>query len=97
VTENQQPPRPGAWPVPEPVDLDALTPDASAKQAEHEHGTQYARYWADRAWTQLVLDNIRLDLHRQPSTTTIRAAEHRWKNAITQLADELINTRRNER
>lgn len=97
MTENQQPPHPGTWPTEHPVDLDALDQALTERQAEQDHGDQYARYWADRAWTQLVLDNIRLDLHRQPSTTTIRAAEHRWKNAITQLADELINTRRNER
>ncbi|MCM8552649.1 hypothetical protein [Streptomyces sp. STCH 565 A] len=93
MTENQHPQRPGAWPVREPVDLDTLTP----AQAEHEHGEQYARYQADRAWNQLVLDNIRLDLERQPSPATVRAAATRWKTAITQLADELTTTRRNER
>lgn len=97
MTENQQPSRPGAWPIPDPVDLDAIAPATAERQAEQEHGEQYARLQADRAWTQLVLDNIRLDLERHPSTATIRAAEHRWKNAITQLADELINTRRTER
>lgn len=96
MTENQPPLRPGTWPIENPVNLDALDHTAD-QQAEHEHGEQHARYWADRAWNELVLDNIRLDLNRQPSPATIRAAATRWKNAITQLADELINTRRNER
>jgi hypothetical protein len=96
VTENQHPQRPGTWPVREPVDLDTLTPAPTA-QAEREHGEQYARYQADRAWNELVLDNIRLDLERQPSPATVQAAATRWKNAITQLADELTTTRRNER
>lgn len=97
MTENQQPPRPGKWPADDPVDLDAITQAAAEQQAEQEHGEQYAQYWGDRAWNELVLENIRLHLERQPSTTAIRNAERRWKDAITHLADELINTRRTER
>lgn len=94
MTENQHP-RPGAWPT-EPVDIDALNPATAERKAEQEHGAQYARLQAEHAWNQLVLDNIRLHLNQQPSPAAIRAAATTWKNAITQLADELI-TRRNER
>lgn len=98
MTENQHPPKPsGDWPVTHPVDLDATDQATTDEQAEQERGMQYARYWGDRAWNELVLDNIRLDLERHPNPATIRAAADRWKNAITNLADELINTRRNER
>lgn len=96
MTENPPPKPSGDWPVAHPVDLDAIGQDTDG-QAEQEHGEQYARYWGDRAWNELVLDNIRIDLERQPSAATIHAAATRWKNAITNLADELINTRRNER
>lgn len=97
MTENQQPPPSGDWPVEHPVDLDAIERAIADDQAEQEYGERYARTQGDHAWNELVLDNIRLDLERQPNTATIRAAEARWKNAITNLADELINTRRNER
>lgn len=92
MTENQQP-RPGTWPT-EPVDLDA---DTAERQAEQEHGAQYTRLQAERAWNQLVLDNIRIHLDRQPSPAAVQAAATHWKTAITQLADELITTRRNAR
>jgi len=98
VTENQQPPRrPGEWPADTHVDLDVIEQAITEQQAEQEHGEQYARRQGERAWNELVLDNIRIDLERQPSPATIRAAANRWKNAITHLADELINTRRTER
>jgi hypothetical protein len=98
VTENQQPPhRPGEWPAPEHVELDAIEQAIADDQAEQEHGEQYARSRGDHAWNELVLDNIRLDLNRHPDPATIQAAATRWKNAITNLAEELINTRRNER
>lgn len=96
MTENPPPKPIGDWPVTHPVDLDAIGQDTDG-QPDQEHGEQYTRYWGDRAWNELVLDNIRIDLERHPSPATVRAAATRWKDAITNLADELINTRRNER
>ncbi|MFB8772137.1 hypothetical protein [Streptomyces broussonetiae] len=88
MTENPpQHRRPGEWPVP-PVDLDANQTD---------HDQLYVQQAQERALHEMVLGSIRHDLLKQPSDSTIRAAARRWKNAITQLADELINTRRNER
>ncbi|MFE7972971.1 hypothetical protein [Streptomyces shenzhenensis] len=89
MTENPQPPRPpGAWPI-EPVNLDALEPA--------DQGEQYARRQQERALHELVLDSIRHDLQQQPGPASIRAATRRWITAVTQLADELINTRRTDR
>lgn len=87
MTDNPQHRRPGEWPT-QPV-----TPDAD--QASHDE--LYVKRAQERALHEMVLGSIRHDLTHQPTPTAIRAAAVRWKNAITQLADELINTRRNER
>lgn len=88
MTENpQQPRRPGEWPV-QPVDTDAT---------ETDHDELYVKRAQERALHEMVLGSIRHDLTQQPTDKAIRAAERRWKNAITNLADELTNTRRNER
>ncbi|WP_405960769.1 hypothetical protein OG235_27785 [Streptomyces sp. NBC_00024] len=88
MTENPEQHRhPGEWPT-QPVDLDA---------AETDHDELYVKRAQERALREMVLGSIRHDLDQQPSPTAIRAAATRWKNAITDLADELINTRRNER
>jgi hypothetical protein len=84
VTENpEQHRRPGEWPV---------QPDT----AETDRDQLYVKRAQERALHEMVLGSIRHHLEQQPSTTAIRAAERGWKNAITTLADELINTRRNE-
>lgn len=88
MTENPQP-HTGRWPVPEPVDLDAI------EQADQ--GELYVQRAAERALHEMVLGSIRHHLDQQPSTSAIRAAATRWKTEITNLADELINTRRTER
>jgi len=89
VTDNpEQHRRPGEWPAIQPVDTD-----------EHDyadHDQLYVQRAQERALWEMVLGSIRHHLDQQP-TTAIRAAERRWKNAITNLADELINTRRTER
>jgi hypothetical protein len=88
VTENpEQHRRPGEWPI-RPVDTDAT---------ETDHDELYVKHAQERALHEMVLGSIRHDLDQQPNTSAIRAAATRWKNAITNLADELINTRRNER
>lgn len=79
--------RPGEWPV-RPVDFDA--PDT-------DHDQLYVKRAQERALHEMVLGSIRHDLDQQPSPAAIRAAATSWKNAITHLADELINTRRTER
>lgn len=88
MTENpEQHRRPGEWPT-QPVNPDA---------AEMDHDELYVKRAQERALREMVLGSIRHDLDQQPSTTALRAAATRWKNAITDVADELINTRRNER
>jgi hypothetical protein len=90
VTENpQQSRQPGEWPVPQPVELD--------EHAYADHDELYVQRAQEHALREMVLGSIRHHLDQQPSTGAIRAAERRWKNAITNLADELINTRRTER
>lgn len=96
MTENPRPQRPGEWPG-DRVDLAAAEQAIAEDQAEQEHGEQYMRLAQEHARHELVLDSIRFDLQQQPNAACLRAAERRWKNAITNLADELINTRRNER
>ncbi|NJP70400.1 hypothetical protein [Streptomyces sp. C1-2] len=87
MTENPtQPRRPGEWPAPR-VNLDAPA----------DHDELYVQRAQERALHEMVLGSIRHDLTQQPSPATIRAAATRWKNAITHIADDLINTRRNER
>jgi hypothetical protein len=88
VTENpEQHRRPGEWPV-QPV-------DTGADQTEHDQ--LYVQRAQEHALREMVLGSIRHDLTQQPTPGAIRAAARTWKNAITNLADELINTRRNER
>lgn len=88
MTENpEQHRRPGEWPT-LPV-----TPDA----ADTDHDELYVKRAQERALREMVLGSIRHDLDQQPSPTAIQTAAARWKNAITNLAGELINTRRNER
>ncbi|MFR9796586.1 hypothetical protein ACL02U_11880 [Streptomyces sp. MS06] len=83
MTDNpEQQRRPGEWPV---------------KQDDTDHDQLYAQRAQERALWEMVLGSIRHHLNQQPSATAIRATERHWKNAITNVADELINTRRNER
>lgn len=88
MTENpEQQRRPGEWPV-QPVHTD---------EQETDHDELYVKRAQERALREMVLGSIRHNLNQQPTPGAIRAAARTWKNAITQLADELINTRRNER
>lgn len=88
MAENTEQHRhPGEWPT-QPVDNDT---------AEQDHDELYVKHAQERALHEMVLGSIRHDLNQQPNPSAIRSAATRWKNAITNLADELINTRRNER
>ncbi|MDX3759302.1 hypothetical protein ACFXC8_00250 [Streptomyces sp. NPDC059441] len=88
MTENpEQHRRPGEWPI-QPVDHDEPAKD---------HDELYVERAQEHALREMVLGSIRHHLSQQPSTGAIRAAERRWKSDITNLADELINTRRTER
>jgi hypothetical protein len=90
VTENpQQSRQPGEWPVPQPVELD--------EHAYADHDELYVQRATEKALHEMVLGSIRHHLAQQPSPAATRTAAARWKNAITNLADELINTRRTER
>lgn len=68
--------------------------DTEQPRRPGEWPEQYVRMAAERARWELTLGSIRAQLEEQPSPGTIRAAETRWKNAITNIANELINTRR---
>jgi len=81
VTEH----RPGRWPVDEPVDLDALTPDDSE---------MYVQRQQERALHEIVLDSIRHDLEQQPSPVTVITAARNWCNRITTAADEIAQAKR---
>jgi hypothetical protein len=90
VTENQQPRRPGEHPVAEPVDLDAVRQAHAERQAEQEHGEEYARLQAAIAWTELVLDNIRLDLAKQPNATCARNRARWWIRGVLAQLDAVL-------
>lgn len=62
-----------------------------------DHDELYMQRAQERALWEMVLGSIRHHLDQQATATAVRAAERRWKDAITNLADELINTRRTER
>jgi hypothetical protein len=88
VIENpEQHRRTGEWPI-EPVTFD---------EQPMGHDELYVQRAQERALREMVLGSIRHDLNQQPTPIAIRASALSWKNAITNLADELINTRRNER
>lgn len=88
MTENpEQHRRPGEWPV-QPVHHD---------EHQTDHDELYVKRAQQKALREMVLGSIRHDLGQQPSPAAIRTAARDWKNAITNLADELINTRRTER
>ncbi len=90
MSENpEQPRQPGAWPAPEPVDLD--------EHGYADHDELYVRHAQERALHEMVLDSIRHDLTQQPSPASVRAAARRWCICITNIADELTTTRRNDR
>lgn len=82
--------RPGQWPVPQPVDLDAI---------EHQHaddqGELYMRRAAEKALHEMVLDSIRHDLDQQPSGPCVQATARIWCQRITAAADEIARTKRN--
>lgn len=91
MSENQHPPRrPGEYPVSEPVDLDALVRAIAEQQAEQEHGEQYADYQAALAWNQLVLDNIRIDLERQPSAACKHSRARWWITGVINQLDAVL-------
>lgn len=90
MTENQQPRRPGQHPVTEPVDLDAIERAHADRQAEQEHGKEYAHLRAAVAWNELVLDNIRIDLERQPSAGSKRARARWWIRGVLAQLDTAL-------
>lgn len=91
MTENQQPRRrPGEHPVTHPVDLDAIERAHAERQAEQEHGEQYAQLQAAAAWNELVLDNIRIDLDRQPSAKCKRTRARWWIRGVLAQLDTAL-------
>lgn len=81
--------RPGQWPEEEPVDLDAVekgTPDR--RTPAEEQGERHLALAHDQARFHLTLGSVRADLEEQPSEACLRAAQRRWQNAISQIADE---------
>lgn len=91
MTENQQPEhRPGEWPTTEPVTPDAHRNALTDEQAEHEHGEQYARLQAAIAWNELVLNNIRIDLAKQPNNTCARHRARWWIRGVLAQLDAVL-------
>lgn len=91
MTENPQPPhRPGEYPVSDPVDLDAIVHAHAERQAEQESGDEYARRRAAVAWNELVLDNIRIDLERQPSEACKRTRARWWIRGVLAQLDTVL-------
>lgn len=93
--------RPGQWPVDEPTDLDAIeqggetAPTLPAEKGQQivltpveEQGEQHQALVHDQARFHVTLGSVRADLEEQPSEACIRAAQRRWQNAISQIADE---------
>lgn len=86
MTENPQPPRQtGAWPVREPVTLDAH---------ETDQDEQYAQRQQERALHEMVLDSITHDLTQQPSAASVRTAARAWCTRITAAAEDIIGKMR---
>lgn len=86
TTNHEQHRRPGEWPI-TPVHQDP---------ADTDHDQLYVQRAQERALHEMVLGSIRHHLAQQPTPAAIRAAATTWKTAITDIADDLINTRRNE-
>lgn len=90
MTENQPHRRPGEHPVPHPVDLDAIARAHAEQHAEHEHGEQYAALQGAIAWNELVLDNIRIDLAKQPSPACKRNRARWWIRGVLAQLDTVL-------
>lgn len=106
MTENQQPRRPGEWPVPRTF---LPTEEEHARAGLPDQARWAVTLGSIRSHLEcphcrptpgmdhLELRSIRAHLNEQPSAQAIRTAARHWTEAITQLAEELINTRRNDR
>lgn len=89
MTENPRPQCPGEWPT-DRVDLDAVRQAHAERQAEHEHGEEYAHLRAAIAWNELVLDNIRIDLERQPNAACKRSRARWWIRGVLAQLDTAL-------
>ncbi|MFE7229874.1 hypothetical protein ACFVAF_04200 [Streptomyces sp. NPDC057596] len=76
---------PGAWPVDEPLDLDAIE-----ARAEAEYGAQYMRIQAERARWHHVFASLRQYLTEQPNPRAVRAALRRIHTELDRLGDDVI-------
>ena len=76
---------PGKWPVGEPVDLDALAPDADELYVQRQQ---------ERALHEMVLDSIRHDLEAQPTPLSVITAARNWCTRITAAADDIAQAKR---
>jgi hypothetical protein len=76
---------PGQWPVGEPVDLDALAPDADELYVQRQQ---------ERALHEMALDSIRHDLEAQPTPLSVLTAARNWCTRITAAADEIAQAKR---
>jgi hypothetical protein len=82
---TEQPPRPGAWPVEDPIDLDAIHADLDER--ERRHVAEAARF-------EMVLTSVRAQLEEQPSERCVRTAARRWNHAINATAEEVAKQHR---
>ncbi|MEV7125885.1 hypothetical protein [Streptomyces sp. NPDC093260] len=76
---------PGAWPVDDPVDLDAIE-----AQAEAEYGAQYMQAQAEKARRHHVFASIQQHLTEQPNARAIRSVIRRYKADLDRLGDAVI-------
>ncbi|MFI2431956.1 hypothetical protein [Streptomyces sp. NPDC018693] len=79
-------PRPGQWPVDNPVDLDPTPPAVDDEL--------YMRRAAEKALHEMVLDSIRHDLEQQPSPLSVFTAARNWCTRITAAAEDIAREKR---
>lgn len=108
---DTEPRRPGEWPVPRTFlpaederEYASLRNQGVADQARWTVTLSSIRSHLEcphchpaPGMDHLELRSIRGHLNEQPSPQAIRAAARHWRDAITQIAEDLINTRRTER
>lgn len=83
-------PRPGAWPVNEPADLDGASTTADAPDSDE----LYMKRVSELARRELVLGSIRANLLEQPTPNSVQAVSRTWCADITAMGDEIAKTKR---
>ncbi|MEV7389586.1 hypothetical protein [Streptomyces sp. NPDC091215] len=112
MTETPQPPRrPGEWPVPRTF-LPAIDGEHEYADLRNHAASEQARWTVTLGaicshlecphchpapgMDHQELSSIRAHLAEQPTPRAVRAAARHWTEAVTQLADEVITSMRNQ-